>query len=64
MKSKPLTEDQIDAMSNDGRLSRIAMRLAIDAGNDWPSLNRDEQDDWHERAIERLRNGEISVRGF
>lgn len=60
MKRKPITETQLDAMSNDGRLSSIAMRLAIDAGNDWPSLNGEEQDEWHETAIRRLRAGEIS----
>lgn len=64
MKRKPLTESQLDAISNDGRLGRIAMRLAIDAGKDWPSLNGDEQDDWYELAIEKLRCGEISAREY
>lgn len=64
MKRKPITEDKLDALSNDGTLARIAMRLAIGAGIDWPSLNGDEQDEWHERAIELLRSGEVSPRGY
>lgn len=60
MQRKPITEAQLDAMSNDGRLSSIAMRAAIDAGNDWPSLNGDEQDEWHKHVIRLLRSGEIS----
>ena len=60
MTRKPITERQLDAMSNDGRLSSIAMRLAIDAGNDWPGLNGDEQDEWHEHAIKLLRSGDLS----
>ena len=64
MKRKPLTESQLDTLSNDGRLSRIAMRLAIDAGNDWPRLDGDEQDEWHEHAIILLRSGEIDARGY
>lgn len=60
---KPITERQLDAMSNDGRLASIAMRLAIDAGNDWPSLNGAEQDAWYEHAIKLLRSGDLS-RGY
>ena len=55
-----ITEPQLDAMANDGRLSSIAMRLAIDAGADWPSLGGDEQDAWHKIAIKHLRSGRIS----
>lgn len=54
-----VTEREIDEMSNDGRLTAIAMRMAIDAGADWPSLNAEAQDAWHERAIERLRGHEL-----
>jgi len=64
MKQKPLTERQLDALSNDGRLSRIAMLLAIDAGNDWPSLDGDAQDEWCEHAIRLLRSGTINARGY
>lgn len=49
------TEAEIDTLADDGRLTGIAMRLAIDAGVDWPSLNGEEQDEWHEVAIEKLR---------
>lgn len=48
---------EIDDMANDGRLTQVAVRLAIDAGADWPSLDGDAQDAWHERAIEHLRGG-------
>lgn len=58
-----ITEAQLDAMANEGRISPIAMRLAIDAGADWPSLDGDAQDAWHERAIDLLRSGEISKMG-
>lgn len=51
-------EDEIDEMSNDGRLTALAMSMAIDAGADWPSLNGEAQDQWHERAIEKLRGQE------
>jgi hypothetical protein len=64
MKRKPLTDAQLDVLANDGRLSRIAMRLAADAGESWPRLDSDAQDAWHERAIKLLRSGEIAVRGF
>jgi hypothetical protein len=63
MKRKPITEAKLDALANDGTLGRIAMRLAIDAGADWPSLDGDAQDAWHERAIEMLRAGEINANG-
>ena len=48
-------EAKLDAMASDGRLSRLAMQLAIDAGADWPSLDGDAKDAWHERAIEQVR---------
>jgi hypothetical protein len=51
------TEAEIDDMANDGRLTAIAMRMAIAAGVDWPSLDGEEQDEWHEEAIQRLRTG-------
>lgn len=51
------TEDEIDAMADDGRLTGIAMRMAIAAGVDWTSLDGEEQDGWHEQAIQRLRDG-------
>jgi hypothetical protein len=54
-----VTQAQLDAMANDGRLSRLAMQMAIDAGNDWPSLDGDEQDAWAERAIRQIRSGHI-----
>lgn len=56
--TEPTTEAQIDAMANDGRLTRLAMQLAIDAGADWPSLDGEAQDAWHERAIDHLRGVE------
>jgi len=49
-----ITEDEIDEMSNDGRLTALAQTMAIEAGADWPSLDGDAQDAWHERAIERV----------
>lgn len=49
------SETQIDAMANDGRLNRMAMQMAIDAGNDWVSLDDDARDEWNERAIDGLR---------
>jgi hypothetical protein len=49
-------EDEIDEMANDGRLTALARTMAVDAGADWPSLNGDAQDAWHERAIEHLRS--------
>lgn len=51
-----MSEDEIDDMANDGRLTQVAMRLAIDGGVDWPSLDGDAQDAWCERAIEHLRS--------
>lgn len=48
-------EDEIDAMSNDGRLGAVAKRLAIEAGADWPSLDGEAQDNWHQRAIDHVR---------
>lgn len=50
-------EQYLDDLANDGRLGIVAKRIAIEAGNDWPSLNGDEQDEWHEEAIRRLRAG-------
>lgn len=50
-------EAEIDAMADDGRLGAVAKRLAIAAGADWPSLDGDAQDAWHERAIEYIRAG-------
>lgn len=61
MKRKPITEAKLDALANDGTLGRIAKRLAIEAGVDWPSLDGDAQDVWHEHAIEALRSGEIKA---
>lgn len=49
------SEAQIDAMANDGSLNQMAMGMAIDAGLDWPSLDGEAQDEWNERAIDRLR---------
>lgn len=54
-----MSEEEIDDLANDGRLTRIAMRLAIDAGADWPSLDAEAQDAWHDTAIRRLRLGKI-----
>ncbi len=48
-------EREIDDMANDGTLGAVAKHLAIDAGADWPSLDGDAQDAWHERAIEHER---------
>lgn len=59
-KRKVLTERQLDDLANDGRLSAIAKWLAIQAGQDWPSLDAEEQDEWHEHAIRQLRSGEIA----
>lgn len=50
---------EIDEMDNDGRLTALAMTMAIDAGADWPSLDGDAQAAWHERAIERLRGTDV-----
>ena len=52
-----ITEARLDEMANEGRLTPIAMHLAIDAGADWPSLTGEEQDAWHEFAIRQLRDG-------
>ena len=52
-------EDEIDAMSNNGRLGAVAKRLANEAGADWPSLDGEAQDAWHERAIEHVRAGGV-----
>lgn len=52
-------ETEIDEMANDGRLGAIAKHLAIEAGCDWPSLNGEERDAWHERAIAKLRDGSV-----
>lgn len=40
-----------------GSLGPSSDDLAIDARVDWPSLDGEEQDGWHERAIEWLRTG-------
>jgi hypothetical protein len=53
------TEAEIDAMADDGRLTRIAMRMAIKAGVDWSSIDGEQQDEWHEDAIQRLRAGTV-----
>lgn len=50
-----MSEQEIDEMADDGRLGALARELAIAAGNDWPSLNGEEQDAWHEAAIAKLR---------
>jgi hypothetical protein len=50
-------------MADDGRLSALAKRLAIDAGVDWPSLGEDEQDAWHEAAIAQVRSSGADARG-
>lgn len=60
MKRSGLTERQLDSLANDGRLSAIAMWLAIQSGEDWPSLSGDERDKWHEYAIAKLRSGEVA----
>ena len=51
------SEQEIDEMTDDGRLGALAKHLAIDAGADWPSLDGDAQDAWHEAAIRKLRGG-------
>jgi hypothetical protein len=56
-RDRGLSEDEIDAMADDGRLGVIAKRLAIEANHDWSSLDGDDQDAWHERAIDLLRSG-------
>lgn len=56
------SESDIDQLANDGRLGIITKRIAIEAGVDWTSLDPDEQDAWHERAIELLRIG--ALRGY
>lgn len=50
-----MTEREIDEMANDGSLSTMAMWMAIDAGIDWPSLDGEAQDAWHEAAIAKLK---------
>lgn len=42
-------------MADDGRLGALAKHLAIAAGADWPSLDGEAQDAWHEAAIAKLR---------
>lgn len=49
-----MTDKKIDAMADDGRLGALAKHLAIDAGEDWPSLDGEAQDAWHEAAIAKL----------
>ena len=39
----------------------VAKRLAIEAGADWPSLDGEAQDAWHERAIEHVRSGSVGL---
>lgn len=56
-RKKSITEDELDEMASDGRLGALAKWLAIQAGADWPSLDGEAQDAWHERAIEQLRSG-------
>jgi hypothetical protein len=51
------TESQLDAIANDGRLGILAKRIAIESGADWPSLDGEAQDEWHEEALRRLRAG-------
>lgn len=48
-------ETLLDEMADDGRLGAVAKHLAIADGVDWPSLDGDAQDAWHERAIEHVR---------
>ena len=48
-------ETELDEMTDDGRLGALAKHLAIVAGADWPSLDGDAQDAWHERAVEQVR---------
>lgn len=55
MRKHSALEDEIDEMAGDGRLTAIAQHLAIEAGCDWPSLDGDAQDAWHERAIDHVR---------
>lgn len=55
IRSTRSVEGRLDAMANDGRLTALAQAMAIEAGADWPSLDGDAQDTWHERAIERVR---------
>jgi hypothetical protein len=52
-------ERKLDAMADDGTLGAFAQHLAILAGADWPSLDGDAQDAWHEAAIERLRADQL-----
>lgn len=54
-----IIEAEIDEMDTDGRLTALAMTMAIDAGVDWPSLDGDAQAAWHERAVERLRGTDV-----
>jgi hypothetical protein len=58
------SEEQIEAMANDGRLNRKAMALAIVAGQDWVSLDDEAKDDWNENAIEQLRSERKAVEPF
>ncbi|HZJ67668.1 MAG TPA: hypothetical protein VFD36_29395 [Kofleriaceae bacterium] len=55
-----LTEEQLDDLSNEGRIDPIAIHLAIAAGEDWPSLSDEERDAWYETAIAKLRSGEVA----
>ena len=52
---RKISEKKLDEMANSGELTGIAMRMAIDEGADWPSLDGDARDAWHEAAIRRLR---------
>jgi len=49
-------EDEIDEMANNGQLTVLAQTMAVEAGADWPGLDGNAQDAWHERAIEHLRS--------
>lgn len=55
-------EGKLDAMANDGRLTAMAQAMAIEAGVDWPSLDGNAQDAWHERVIERVRFGDGRIK--
>lgn len=55
---------QIDAMADDGRLNSLAMEMAIDAGNDWPSMAGEHKDAWGELAIKKLRRARVKLRGL
>lgn len=58
------SEEQIEAMANDGRLIHKAMALASAAGQDWVSLDDEAKDNWNERAIEQLRSERRAVELF